>query len=127
MEDMDWGWSRELSTGIISLDVEHRRLIWCYRELVRHVRDTVDMARFRESFQSMKEHMRSHFAHEEQVMRNIGYPHFHRHKTAHDKVLADFGDFSLNIGTVFTENDLYALAKHFKYWLRHHVQEYDVA
>ena len=60
-------------------------------------------------------------------MRNIGYPRFHPHKLAHDKVLADFDDFTLNIGAGFTDSDLGALVLHFKYWFRHHVQEHDVA
>ena len=127
MEGADWGWSRDLSTGITFLDSEHRALIRCYRDLVRQVRDAVDPRCFRECFQSLKEQTRNHFAHEERVMRNIGYPGFHLHKIAHDKALTDFDDFILNIGTGFTENDLGALALHFKYWFRHHVKEHDVA
>jgi hemerythrin-like metal-binding protein len=127
MEDVDWGWSRDLSTGITFLDGEHRELIRCYRDLMRQVRLTMDPRVFRECFQSLREHARNHFAQEERVMRNIGYPSFHPHKIAHDKALADFDDFTLNIGTVFADDDLHALAKHFKYWFRHHVQEHDVA
>jgi len=127
MENVDWGRSWDLSTGITFLDNEHRRLIRCYRDLVRHLRHTADPARFRVCFQSLNEQTRTHFAHEERVMRSIGYPGFHAHKIAHDKVLADFDDFTLVIGTVFADDDLSALAKHFKYWFRHHVQEHDVA
>lgn len=127
MEDVDWGWSRDLSTGIAFFDGEHRLLIRCYHDLMRQVRQTMDPGRFRECFQSLKEQTRTHFAHEEQVMRNIAYPDFHPHKIAHDKVLADFDDFILNIGTGFAGDELSALAKHFKYWFRHHAQEHDVA
>lgn len=127
MEDMDWGWSKDLSTGITFLDGEHRKLIRCYRDLVRHVRHTVDPMRFRGCFLALKANLQDHFAHEERVMRNIAYPHYHPHKIAHDKVLADFDDFTLNIGTVFADDDLQALARHFKYWFRHHVQQHDVA
>lgn len=116
-----------MSTGITFLDGEHRMLIRCYRDLMRQVRHTMDPSCFRQCFQSLKEQTRSHFAHEERVMRNIGYPGFHPHKIAHDKALADFDDLTLNIGTVFADDDLHALARHFKYWFRHHVQEHDVA
>jgi hemerythrin-like metal-binding protein len=126
MEDLDWRWFKELSTGITFLDREHRELLRSYGNLVRQVHDGADAKRFRECFQALKEQMTAHFAHEERVMRNIVYPDFHGHKIAHDKALADFDDFILNIGTVFADDDLKALAKHFKYWFRRHIEVHDV-
>ena len=126
MGNGDWGWSDRLSTAITFLDDEHRNLAEHYLRLNQDAKGKTNLHDFTEDFKTLLENTRAHFAHEERVMRNINYPHYYAHKTAHDRLVDDFSDFLKNIGEGFVGHDLHALAEFFKYWFLDHVRDYDV-
>ena len=119
-------WTDELSTAVTFLDEEHRDVIQRYHELLDDLQEKRGSSRFLEDMNQLLEDTRAHFLHEEQVMRNIQYPGYWRHRAAHQKLINDFSDFIRNVGVGLSSEDLPALTEYFRYWFLNHVQEYDV-
>ena len=122
----DFYWSDDLSTAITFLDEEHRRLIDRYHEVVDELQSNTDLSRFLDGMRRLADEARTHFTHEERVMRNIQYPDYSEHKAEHDRLASDFAAFIRNIGVGFSRKDLPALTEYFRYWFMNHLKEHDV-
>lgn len=122
---MDLEWSQHLSTGVASLDEEHRELIADYRNLVDALDHGADASRFGHAFHRLMASTRRHFAHEEQVMLEIGFPEYRHHKEEHERLLRSAEDFFHNICHVFQKKDCEAVAKYFRFWLVRHIEDHD--
>jgi len=122
---MDLEWGEHLSTGVTSLDEEHRNLIADYEHLVDALDHSEDVSGFGQAFSRLMASARDHFAHEERVMRNIGLADYGNHKQEHERLLKDAEDFFHNISRVFEKKDCEAVAKYFRFWLIRHIQDHD--
>ena len=72
-----------MSVDLVSIDAEHQVLIDLLNRFGEFLErgESVDAAR--ELFDDIVEHTVAHFAHEERVMRNIGYPELDKHLKQH--------------------------------------------
>jgi hemerythrin-like metal-binding protein len=120
-----WQWDDALSTGIASIDVEHRELVNHYHALVHALFHGASLLDFEESFRKLVVRVRRHFVYEERIMMDLGYEDFPSHKAEHDKLLTDAADFLLSIPDRFEPYDCSALAKYVKYWLIDHIANQD--
>lgn len=76
------------SVGIASIDSQHQRMI----ELINHINDTLsDTEKIGDAWEAVDELLvftETHFAHEEEVMAQHGYPGLACHAEEHRKLLA---------------------------------------
>jgi hemerythrin-like metal-binding protein len=119
-------WSPGLSVGVTEFDREHQRLIGTINELRRAMSRGEGRHVVRSVLESLVEYARTHFAHEEQLLREHGYPGLAAHKKEHDditqKVAALREDFYRgNVSIALEIHDLLTG------WLEHHIQETDKA
>lgn len=118
-------WTDDLTTGIASLDDEHRGMIDHYNAMIQAIDSQQDVATVRHQFQALMHYTRRHFEHEERVMRNIGYPGASAHKSEHERLLQDAEDFVRSMGHALRRDDCPAIARYFEYWLLRHTRQQD--
>ena len=86
-------WKPSLSVGIESIDEQHKELIRRAAAFLDHVE-----GRSRQDVGILLSYLRTyaltHFADEEDAMRETGYPGYERHKYQHDRFLADLLELS---------------------------------
>lgn len=118
-------WSTEFNIGITALDDEQHRLFSLFNTLARLSETQESADCFLKTFERFVDALDEHFAHEERVLRNIGFPDYAAHKAAHDHFLTDAHDFydSLRRGSL-TSEDFPTIARYVRYWLLHHVQHF---
>ena len=83
------GWEPRFETGDASVDFDHQVLFALMQEL--HCSDTedVDRTRLREIVIDLVRYANRHFATEESLMANCGYPGIHEHRAAHDHLRSE--------------------------------------
>lgn len=97
--------------GVEQVDLEHQRLF----ELASHIYDRlsldviVPMHEMRSAINELIEYTASHFANEEMLMENSGYPNLDDHRALHDGLISRIRDFESQAATVeqLTPVDLY--------------------
>lgn len=81
-------WSKNLETGIDSVDTQHRMLL----EILNSVHTAMVEGRESEitnSFNRLMEYTESHFAHEEDLFTRFNYPFASAHKREHAKLKSE--------------------------------------
>lgn len=124
---LDLDQTPDIYVGIPEIDADHRQLITYYNALIQALNEGEDVTAFGLSFYSLILRVREHFANEEWLMQDLGYPYLARHKAEHQKLLATADDFLRSVLTRFEKYDCSAVAKYFKYWLIDHVMHHDAA
>jgi len=117
-------WRNEYSVEIGSVDAQHKVLFATAGELYNamaagHSKDV--MARL---LDRLIQYTKTHFAHEERLMQQCGYPRFEAHKAQHDALTARVMKFQSDFqqGRV---NMSVQLLQFLKDWLAQHIQETD--
>ncbi len=77
----------QFSTGIESLDYEHRKLVGAMEELCDSFDRAESQTQIAGLFGVLHSRASAHFALEERLMRESGYPHYEAHKADHEKLL----------------------------------------
>jgi hemerythrin len=123
--DLELEWTPRLDVGIAGLDRDHMALIGSYNNLVGTLSRDGRRRAFLPAFEQLLGCAARHFAHEELVMRNIGYDAYRAHKAEHDRLQADASDFAINVVGAYARGDLPIVAKYFRYWLVNHIDVHD--
>ena len=76
-------WTRDLSIGIPCIDSEHRGLIELAAKMHAAMLHGAGKAMLEGLLDSLQSYALEHFAHEEELMRNLGYPALHGHAQTH--------------------------------------------
>jgi len=76
-------WSRELDTGIDIIDSQHKRIVE-YINALHETQESLDRAKVGDIINELVDYTVSHFAFEESLMENAGYPFL----APHQKVMA---------------------------------------
>lgn len=87
---MNLEWSDTLSVGIEGMDAHHRDFI----EAWSHTNEAADGAAFAAAFQQLLDHLAEHFAYEEGLMEQHGFPALGEHRGEHKRVLADIRELA---------------------------------
>jgi hemerythrin len=85
-------WTVDLETGISVIDHQHERIVDYINELHDAVQNN-DRNEVGLVLDQLVEYTMSHFAFEEDLMDQAGYPFFHAHKKVHDLFARKVGDF----------------------------------
>ena len=117
-------WTEKYSTGIMQIDLEHKRLVALVNELYDAMSQGKGDAALGKVLDGLAAYCRTHFLTEERLFQQHGYPDFSEHKGIHDrltaKVTSMLRDFRVGKGqsTIQTVNFL-------KDWLNKHILETD--
>ena len=119
-------WSEQLSTGIASVDRQHKVIVGYINELydgiergeVKGVLDTILMG--------LVSYTRTHFAYEEMMFKVYDYAEKKEHLEVHERMVARVADFRDRFKA--GETDIGPeLLEFLKDWLYHHILEDDMA
>jgi hemerythrin len=109
-------WKPYYSVNCPPLDDEHRQVIACINELHSAMNGADAAATIKRVMDKLVGYTRTHFEHEEQILKEIGHPDFAAHKALHDamkrRTLALRGHLDL-----ITARDVLVLLK--DWWLGH--------
>ena len=83
-------WSDNYSIGIDEIDEQHKYLFG----LINNIRQCDDIDKLKEHLVAIFKYTRVHFANEEQLMRDIDYPQYEKHKEIHGSLLMTLTDMS---------------------------------
>ncbi|MDX9690568.1 MAG: hypothetical protein EOM37_08955 [Proteobacteria bacterium] len=89
-------WNDSLSVQSPLFDAEHRRLME-HLNILYGFLGQQDSAGFDKALRQLLEATKSHFLHEETLMRKTAYPSYIPHKIAHDRFYAQIDDFSKRV------------------------------
>jgi len=82
-------WKDEYSVGLDSIDQQHKKLINLINQLTTAVDYSTGEEFEREALSEVVEYTKTHFAYEEGLMEDNGYPDFVAHKAQHKVMLAE--------------------------------------
>lgn len=86
-------WTESLSVGSRLIDTDHKRLI----DLINRLHDVGAQGGSHEAtaaaLSNLIDYTRTHFVHEETLMRKTAYPQFIPHKIQHDRLMKQIEDF----------------------------------
>lgn len=87
-------WSDSLSVHVKDFDQEHRTLV----ELINRLHDAIRAGKgaqvVGEVVQSLERYTRTHFAHEERLRKQHGYPDWQAHRDQHEQLLRQVQDLA---------------------------------
>jgi hemerythrin-like metal-binding protein len=119
-------WKSEYAVNIGSIDKQHQNLFAIGRELFAAMGAGKGNSVLASILDRLVQYTAEHFAHEESLMRQHGYPDFNTHKAAHDalvkKVVAFQTDFKAGRVAMAVQ-----VLQFLKDWLSKHIQSSDVA
>jgi hemerythrin-like metal-binding protein len=117
-------WDSDYSIGVEAIDEQHRRLFDISNRFYDAWRVRAGRAALCRIFDELLEYTRYHFAEEERLMQQIGYPGLPQHRRAHEELVELVGRFrgQLESGTPGVETEALEFVKT---WLNIHVLEDD--
>ena len=115
-------WSSDLQIGIPVIDAQHERIV-DYINQVEHVQETHSRDELLLVLEELVDYTISHFAFEESLMEEAGYPFIKAHKKVHQLFTRRIGSFisRFNTGEDVTDELLHVL----KTWLVNHIKRDD--
>ena len=117
-------WKPEFSVGNAVVDHEHRELIDLINSVHAGIRDGENRDRIAVGLGEIYAQIAAHFALEEKIMRDAGYPDFRPHKQDHESLLDQLADIidSVEIGNALDEH---GLASRLNRWFTEHFRTHD--
>ncbi len=114
-------WKNEYSVGVEIIDSEHRQLI----EMINKAFDSVENMEEDEVLSELVEEMRryamTHFATEEKLMREYGYPEAEEHKKQHNDFMITAASSDNMLSNDNIELEPIKIFKFLADWLRKHI------
>jgi hemerythrin-like metal-binding protein len=117
-------WKQEYSVGIASIDGQHQNLFAIARELYAAMSAGQGKSAVAHILGRLVQYTSVHFAHEERLLQQHGYPNYATHKQEHDRLTKRVRDFQADFaaGRVAMTIQLFQFLKD---WLEHHIQTED--
>jgi len=98
-----WRDSYSIDGGVI--DADHKALIAMVNEFATLSGGTASLARLKSCLAGLRKYTIEHFAREETVMRNVGFPNIDRHKAAHREIVSVLGGIIADFRTKVNRSD----------------------
>ena len=121
---MGMAWTADLDTGIEVIDSQHRRIVDYINQLEQaHLRRDMDL--IGQVLSELVGYTQSHFAFEESLQEEVGYPHAKPHKAVHEMFIKRIATYQQRHAA--GENVGEALQGMLSTWLIHHIKRDDMA
>ncbi len=116
-------WSSSYSVLVGKMDQEHQRLIDIINNLYAAMREGRGKDAIVSLMSALIDYTKTHFAHEEQLMKESGYADYEKQKNAHENLISQVMELQnkINAGTGLTQEVMSFL----KNWLVNHIQGMD--
>ena len=82
-------WSKDLETGVVAIDNQHKELFARVNRLLEACIGGKGIKEVRETLDFLANYVIEHFEAEERVMRRSNYPGYHMHKQLHNEFRAE--------------------------------------
>ncbi len=98
-------WEKRFEIGIPVIDAQHKKLVdMCndlYQGLLRHKTNSITSidAPLKKTLHAAVDYVKEHFAAEEKLMLQVGYPKFEAHKKRHEVFIAKILETAMHIET----------------------------
>lgn len=126
MSDNKLEWSDKFSTDIVSIDRQHQELIYLSQNLLEILSsDDASVDAIQATFKDLVDHALDHFAYEERIMRNIGYPDLSEHLVEHDDLRKEVGKIAEEVMNGQGMDDLKGLVSLIQVWVLRHIVSSD--
>ena len=117
-------WNDSYSVGIDKIDRQHQKLVTFLNELYEAMQQGKGKDVLGKVLTDMVLYTKTHFATEEQLMSQYGFPEYSGHKAIHEKMAAKV----LSLKKQFTDGSLSSpiqITNFLKDWLAKHINETD--
>ncbi len=114
-------WKDYYSVNDPSLDAEHKQIIECINDLYSALQSPNSAVVTKRVLDTLVGYTHAHFAHEEQRLREGGFPTLEAHKALHDKMRQRTIGLRMNLNLVTARDALVFL----KDWWVEHIQSED--
>ena len=91
--ELDVAWHDDYAVGDAVIDQQHRDLF----RLATLLLAATERSALVDTAMKLYRHVREHFRHEEELMREIGYPEYRAHVQMHDQMIGRLNDLSIDI------------------------------
>jgi len=118
-------WSEKLSTGIAAMDEEHKQLIALLNELHDAIEDGQGKAILGRILDGLIAYTGTHFAHEESLFAETGYPDALSHKIQHEALIRQVNEIQAKFTATPTAILPGEVLSFLKNWLTTHIQGTD--
>lgn len=81
-------WNEQMSVNVRELDEQHRKLVGMLKTLHEAMRHKQGKEALKKIFFGLVNYTASHFAAEERLMQQTGYPEYEEHRQIHEKMTA---------------------------------------
>lgn len=117
-------WREDFNVGIVMVDQQHRQLVSILNHLHEAMKNGSNALAVQTVLSELASYTRFHFAAEEKLMAECGYPGREEHIRKHRAMVARVGDFveEMRINSVTTPPKLLNFLKE---WLTKHILETD--
>lgn len=111
--------TKELETGNTIIDKEHRELIDAVNKLMDACSSGKGLDQVHKTSDFLNDYVKRHFAHEEQLQQQSGYPGFAAHKAFHEKYRQTLTDITSGFTSEASFGDLTKLNGHISLLIAH--------
>jgi hemerythrin len=116
----------ELAVGFEEIDGQHRLLLRCVDRAAAAAR-TGTLGEIRDALTALGDELLGHFACEEALMAEAGYPDRAKHKAAHDLFMQDFAQLTQELQALGAAPPVLSwIDSRVPEWIRFHIQVNDV-
>ena len=117
-------WKDEFSVGVTAMDIQHKQLVAMVNQLYEAMRMSKGDAVIGTILPSLVLYTKSHFAAEEKLMKDTGFPGLAAHQVLHQQLTRQAGELleKLKAGKMVAT---VSLATFLKDWLVNHIQGQD--
>jgi hemerythrin-like metal-binding protein len=117
-------WSDELSIGNTDIDIDHKRLVDIYNELIDYVVSKDNREEFAMILSKMTEYCLDHFKKEEKYMQKMSYPKLSEHKKLHKDFSYKVAMYNIDL-LVGDPHEIKNIIKYLNKWWIDHVLNTD--
>ena len=115
---------QQITYGVPAFDEEHQDLARMLNELCIAI-DEDNFERMGKLFETFRDAMFGHFAHEEQVMRDTAYPGYEQHLQEHSNLMKELDETGQHLSNVRDKDMDMFLVNHLSYILLGHIMTTD--
>lgn len=111
--------TKDLETGNRTIDSEHRELLNAVNALLEACGDGKGRAHMGSTVKFLNDYVDRHFAHEEQLQKQSGYPGYEAHRAFHEKYKQTLREITANMSDNFSIADLARFNGHISLLVTH--------
>ncbi len=120
-------WIRDFEIGVEQIDDEHREIIYNFNKLYSLMKAGKGHDYYVELLFFLKSYIVTHFAHEEKIQKDNGYPEYEQHRNLHMQFSSEVMTMEkCHVGDSATNIELIHMSLYIRDWLYHHILVEDV-